>query len=86
MSQIGKKPINIPENVDVDLQENRIYVSKDNKKLFCNLHSEVKIIIKDSVIHLNRINDEKKSKELHGLLRSLINNMIIGVQKGFLKN
>ena len=78
-------PIDIPENVKIDLQDDKISVSKDNKQLFCNLHSEIKIIVEDSNISLERINDEKKSKELHGLLRSLINNMIIGVTEGFQK-
>ena len=85
MSQIGKKPIEVPENVKIDLQDDKISVSKDNKQLFCKLHSEIKIIVEDSNISLERINDEKKSKELHGLLRSLINNMIIGVTEGFQK-
>ena len=85
MSQIGKKPINIPDNVKIDLQDHRISISKDNKELFCDLHPEIKVIIENSMIHLNRINDEKKSKELHGLLRSLINNMIIGLTDGYSK-
>ena len=59
MSQIGKKPIEVPENVKIDLQDDKISVSKDNKQLFCNLHSEIKIIVEDSNISLERINDEK---------------------------
>ena len=85
MSQIGKKPINVPDSVNVDLQDTSIVVSNSNKKLSCALHPEIKISVNDGQILLERINDEKKSKELHGLLRSLINNMIIGVTDGFSK-
>ena len=85
MSQIGKNPIDIPDNVKVDLQEGSVCVSKDNNKLSCMMHPEIKINIEDSKIILTRINDHKKSKELHGLLRSLINNMVIGVTDGFSK-
>ena len=85
MSQIGKKPISVPDNVSVDLQETSIIVSNGNKKLSCSLHAEVKVSVDQNQICLERINDEKKSKELHGLLRSLINNMIIGVTEGFSK-
>ena len=85
MSQIGKKPIDIPDNVKIDLQDTQISVSKDNKQLFCKVPSEVKIVVEDSIVRLDRINDEKKSKELHGLLRSLIQNMVIVVTDGFQK-
>ncbi len=85
MSQIGKKPINVPEAVSIELQDALIAVSNGNKKLSCAIHPEVKISVNENQILLERINDEKKSKELHGLLRSLINNMIIGVTDGFSK-
>ena len=85
MSQIGKKPINVPDSVSVDLQETFISISNGNKKLSCSLHPEIKISVSEGQLLLDRINDAKKSKELHGLLRSLINNMIIGVTEGFSK-
>ena len=85
MSQIGKKPINVPDNVSVDLQETFISISNGSKKLSCSLHPEIKISVSEGQLLLDRINDAKKSKELHGLLRSLINNMIIGVTEGFSK-
>jgi len=85
MSQIGKKPISVPDNVNIDLQDTCIIVSNGNKKLSCSTHPEIKISINDGKILLDRVNNEKKSKELHGLLRALINNMIIGVTDGFSK-
>ena len=85
MSQIGKKTIDIPNDVSVDLKDNLFVASKGDNKLSCDIHSEIKITISDSVIQVNRINDEKKSKELHGLTRSLINNIMIGLTDGFSK-
>ena len=85
MSQIGKKPINVPEAVNIELQDALIAVSNGNKKLSCIIYPEIKISANENQILLERTNDEKKSKELHGLLRSLINNMIIGVTDGFSK-
>ena len=85
MSQIGKKIINIPSDVNIDLQENLLIVSKGDRKLSCALYPEVKVTFEDSIIKVDRINDEKKSRELHGLVRSLINNMVIGLTDGFSK-
>ena len=85
MSQIGKKPISVPDNVNVDLQDSCVVVSNGSKKLSCFLHPEIKVSVKDGQVLLDRINEEKKSKELHGLLRALINNMVIGVTDGFSK-
>ena len=77
MSQIGKKIINVPSDINIDLQDNLLIASKGDKKLSCDLHSQLKVTFEDSVIKVDRVNDEKKSRELHGLVRSLINNMII---------
>ena len=85
MSQIGKKPINIPDGVNVKLEDNFVKISKGENELNCRAFSEINIEVKDSIITLKRKNDEKKSKELHGLLRSLISNMVIGVVDGFSK-
>ena len=83
MSQIGKKPIKLPDNVSVKVDDNLIVVSNGDKNLSCKAHSQIKISVDDGYVTLARINNEKKSKELHGLLRSLVNNMIIGVTDGF---
>ena len=86
MSQIGKKPIKLPDNVSVEVNDNLIVVSNGGKNLSCKNHSQIKISINDGYVILDRIDNEKKSKELHGLLRSLVNNMIIGVTDGFHEN
>ena len=77
MSQIGKKLINIPDGISVDLKTNLFTASKGNNELSCNIHPQIKIVFEDSTIQVNRKDDEKKSKELHGLTRALINNIMI---------
>ena len=85
MSQIGKKIINVPEGINIDLKEDLFTASKGSHALSCDIHPPIKIIFEDSTIQVNRIDDEKKSKELHGLTRALINNIIIGLSEGFSK-
>ena len=85
MSQIGKKIINVPEGISIDLKDNLFTASKGNNKLSCALHPEVKVAFENSVIQVDRVDNEKKSKELHGLTRALINNIIIGLDQGFSK-
>ena len=85
MSQIGKKTITVPNDIVIDLGKNLFTASKGNEKLSCNLYPEIQVNLDNSIIQINRINDEKKSKELHGLVRSLINNIIIGLNEGFKK-
>ena len=85
MSQIGKKIINVPSDIIIELTENLFTASKGNNKLSCNIHPEIKIIFENLTIQVNRIDNQKKSKELHGLTRALINNIIIGLNEGFSK-
>ena len=85
MSQIGKKIINVPEGISIDLKDNLFTASKGNNKLSCAIHPEVKVAFEKSVIQVDRVDNEKKSKELHGLTRALINNIIIGLDQGFSK-
>ena len=85
MSQIGKKIINVPSDIKIDLKENLLVASKGSQELSCSLHPQLKVTFEGSVIAIDRINNEKKSRELHGLIRSLINNIIIGLTDGFSK-
>tara|TARA_Y100001960_G_C14495185_1_gene738735 strand:+ start:248 stop:796 length:549 start_codon:yes stop_codon:yes gene_type:complete len=85
MSQIGKKIINVPSDISIDLQDNLLIASKGNHKLSCVLYPEIKVTFEDLVIKIDRVNNEKKSRELHGLVRSLVNNIIIGLTDGFSK-
>ena len=86
MSQIGKKIINIPEKVSVDIDSNNIFnATGPLGKLSYTLSDLVKLSINDNIIQITRLEEDKKSKEMHGLTRSLIYNIIQGVSEGFSK-
>ncbi len=85
MSRIGKKPIRIPEGVKVEINKSKIKVKGPKGELERELPSVVKVIIKDGQILVQRLNEDKRSKSLHGTLRSLIFNMVKGVSEGFEK-
>ncbi len=86
MSRIGKMPIIIPKGVDVKIEEgNKVTVKGPKATLSQKLPEAMIIELKDEVINIIRPNDLKKNKALHGLTRSLLNNMVIGVTKGFEK-
>ena len=79
MSQIGRMPINIPENVEINNNNGNVSVKGKLGNLEFKFDSRMKIEISDTQVIIFRNSDQKKSRELHGLTRSLINNMIIGV-------
>lgn len=86
MSRIGRKPITIPEKVEVELiGENSLRVNGPLGVLERTFHPLISIRIQDHQIIIERSNDEKFSKALHGLTRVLINNMVLGVTQGFEK-
>ena len=85
MSQIGRKIINIPDNVEVKNQDNNVIVKGKLGELNFQFNKDMKIDITDNSISVSRPSDQKKYRELHGLTRSLINNMIIGVSNGYEK-
>lgn len=85
MSRIGRMPITIPSNVTVDYDGKVIVVKGPLGEIKRELKNDITIAIKDGVITLDRANDEKEIKALHGLYRALIANMIKGVTQGFTK-
>jgi large subunit ribosomal protein L6 len=85
MSRIGKLPIKIPAGVSVTVKNNLVTVNGPKGTLSQEIHPNISIEMKDGVCTLNRINDEKESRAMHGLYRSLINNMVEGVSNGFKK-
>lgn len=86
MSRIGKMPIEIPKGVDVTLSNDNVITVKGAKGTLTQaIDKQIKIEIKDNVITLSRSNDDKNVRALHGLSRSLINNMVHGVTNGFSK-
>ena len=85
MSRIGNSPISIPEGVTVAVENAVIKVAGPKGELEQGCDSAIKIDIADNVITLSRPSEIKDHRSKHGLYRSLINNMIEGVTKGFVK-
>ena len=86
MSRIGRMPIAIPAGVTVEIAENnKVTVKGPKGELSRVLPSEMEIKQEDGQIVVSRPNDLKKMKSLHGLTRTLINNMVVGVTEGYTK-
>ena len=86
MSRIGRLPIDIPQGVEVKIEEgNKVTVKGPKGTLEKNLPVEMEIKLEDNQIVVSRPNDLKKIKSLHGLTRSLIANMVTGVSQGYEK-
>ena len=86
MSRIGRMPIAIPAGVTVDIAENNKVTVKGPKGTLSRvLAPEMEIKMEGAEIVVNRPNDLKKMKSLHGLTRTLLNNMVVGVTEGYTK-
>lgn len=86
MSRIGRKPITIPNGVNVNLENTLITVKGPKGTLSRELHKDMKIVVEENVITVERPSDHKLHRSLHGTTRSVVNNMIAGVTEGFAKN
>lgn len=85
MSRIGKLPVAIPDGVTITVDADAIVVKGPKGELSTPVLSHVSVKVEDKELIVTRANDEKVSKSQHGLVRSLIQNMVIGVTKGFEK-
>ena len=86
MSRIGRLPVAIPAGVTVKVDEKNLVTVKGPKgELTQQIHPDMKINVEGAVLTVTRPSDEKLHKSLHGLSRTLINNMIVGVTTGFSK-
>lgn len=85
MSRIGRMPVKIESGVDVKLDKNKLTVKGPNGTLTKQLHNDMIISVEEGAIIVKRPSEVKEHKALHGLTRSLINNMMVGVTKGFEK-
>ncbi len=84
MSRIGKKPIEVPENVTVTIAEGNFVTVKGPKGELTNtFNSDIKIEQENNVITLIRPSESKEHRSIHGTTRSLLDNMVIGVSQGF---
>jgi len=85
MSRIGKKPVDLPSGVKANIANNVITVEGARGKLTYNIPPRFKVEVKENKVIVTRPSDEKQDKATHGLIRSLINNMAIGVSTGYQK-
>ncbi len=83
MSRIGNKPITVPQGVEVKIDGQKITVKGPKGSLEKEFHKNMKINLEDNVITVVRPDDEPENRSLHGLTRTLLNNMIEGTVKGF---
>jgi len=85
MSRIGKVPVIIPDKVKVQVKDQHVAVEGPNGKLTLDVPHLATVKVNEQQVLVSRPNDNKESKAIHGLVRSLIQNMVIGVSKGFVK-
>ena len=85
MSRIGRMPIVLPEGVEVKVENGLVSVKGPKGQLSQQIGKEISVNVENNTIVLTRANDKKEVRAQHGLYRALINNMVIGVTKGFEK-
>lgn len=85
MSRIGKLPISIPSGVTVSVKDNIVTVKGPKGELSQAVNPSIDVEVKDGQVSLSRKSDEPAQRSMHGLYRSLINNMVVGVSTGYKK-
>jgi len=85
VSRIGRLPITIPQGVNVTVEGNRVNVKGPKGTLTRDVHPEMILTLENGALHVSRPSDNKMHRSLHGLTRTLINNMVVGVSQGFTK-
>lgn len=85
MSRIGKQPITIPSGVNITLADDKVTVSGSKGNLEQFTMPGIRVTQADGVLNVERENDEAQNRARHGLMRTLINNMVVGVSHGFEK-
>ncbi len=86
MSRVGKEPVIIPGGIDVSLDGTEIVVKKGNAEKRLETHGRVNVEIKENEVVIGRNGEDKQSSAYWGTYRSLLNNVIIGLDKGFTKS
>ncbi len=84
MSRIGKLPINVPQGVQITVDKGNVVIVKGKLgELKQKVDPDITVEIKDNILTVNRPSEQKRHRAMHGLYRSLINNMVVGVSDGF---
>ncbi len=83
MSRIGKRPIPVPENVNVSVEGNKVKVKGPKGELSLDVHPDISVKLEDNVIKVERPTNSSMHKALHGTMAALIRNMIKGVTEGY---
>ena len=86
MSRVGKEPVAIPSGVEVSLDGTTIVAKKGNLEKRLETHGRVKVDIEDKEVKFSRVDDTKQSSAFWGTYRALLNNILIGLDKGFTKS
>ena len=86
MSRIGRKPIPVPAGVDVAIDGQTVRIKGPKGELSHTVAEPITVEREDGVLYVSRPNDERRAKELHGLSRTLVANMIVGVTDGYKKS
>jgi large subunit ribosomal protein L6 len=86
MSRIGRKPVTVPKGVTLQVQGNTVAVKGPRGELRRMLHPEMQLALANDQFTVTRPSEEKRHKALHGLTRTLVQNMVEGVSKGFSKS
>ncbi len=85
MSRIGKLPISIPAGVSVSFKDDTVTVKGPKGELTQKIDPKISVEVKDGSVSFSRPSDEPEVRSMHGLYRSLVNNMVIGVSEGYKK-
>jgi large subunit ribosomal protein L6 len=85
MSRVGKSPVKVPAGVKINVSGQNVTVEGPKGKLSFNLSERITLEKEGDVVNLKRPSDSKTDKALHGTSRAIINNMVVGVTKGFQK-
>jgi large subunit ribosomal protein L6 len=83
MSRVGRLPITIPSGVDIDVADNHVVVTGPKGTLERDIAPQLTIVTEDGQLRVERPTDDKRARELHGLTRTLVNNMVVGVTDGY---
>jgi len=86
MSRIGKAPISIPDGINISVEKNTVKVKGPKGELSQVIHPDLTCTVDGQQLTVSRPTDQKRHKSLHGLYRSLVNNMVVGVSTGYKKD